>query len=92
METCTGRQSHISNKNTYIHPERYKLQIAASPHYAAQQEAITIKKEDFILPQSSNNILVETAGGLMSPLANNFLISSNMNEKEEIWSNGIIMF
>ena len=67
-------QSHISNNKTTIHPERYKLQIAASPHYAAEQEGITIKKEDFVLPNTSNNLIVETAGGLMSPLANNFLI------------------
>lgn len=63
----------VSNPRCVIHPESYRLQIPASPHYAAEQEGITIEKEKIILPQTHNNLLVETAGGVMSPLAKNFL-------------------
>ena len=66
-------QNNVSNPSCKIYPERYKLVTAASPHYAAQLEGITIQKENFSLPKSPNNIVVETAGGLMSPLANGFL-------------------
>lgn len=53
-----------------IHPERYRLQIPASPHYSAAEEGIQIKLGDFQLPEAGNKgLLVETAGGLMSPLA-----------------------
>ena len=63
----------VSNSQCMIHPESYRLQIPASPHYAAEQEGITIEKEKIVLPQTQNNLLVETAGGVMSPLTKNFL-------------------
>ena len=63
----------VTNPLCSIHPEAYLLQIAASPHYAAGIENIEIKRESIVLPASSNNIVVETAGGIMSPLAKNFL-------------------
>ncbi len=66
-------QNNVTNPKTVIHPETHKLVTPASPHYAAQLDGIEIKKNDFKLPESKNNIVVETAGGLMSPLADNFL-------------------
>jgi dethiobiotin synthetase len=66
-------KKNVSNSKTFIHPEKYKLVTAASPHYAAEIDGIEIKKEEIKLPSSTNNIVVETAGGLMSPLGNNFL-------------------
>ncbi|MEO8713151.1 MAG: dethiobiotin synthase, partial [Parafilimonas sp.] len=35
-------RSLISNKKTIIHPETYKLKLAASPHIAAREEGIEI--------------------------------------------------
>ena len=35
-------RSLISNKTTIIHPETYKLKLAASPHIAAREEGIKI--------------------------------------------------
>lgn len=64
---------NVSNTNCVVHAERYRLNIPASPHYAAAMDGIEIKPCDFILPKTSNQILVETAGGIMSPLANHFL-------------------
>ena len=66
-------KNHIDNKACFIHPERYKLTLPASPHYAAAMDGIQIKKEDFILPKTTNKIVVETAGGIMSPLADDLL-------------------
>jgi dethiobiotin synthetase len=51
-----------------IHPERYRLIEAISPHAAAKGEKLQIKLSDFILPKSERTIIVETAGGLLSPL------------------------
>jgi len=67
-------QKHIHRETCIFHPERYRLLEAASPHYAASLEQIEMKKEDFVLPESQHSILVETAGGLMSPLGADFLI------------------
>ncbi len=63
----------VSNPLCTIHPEAYRLKIAASPHFAADTEGVVIEKKKLILPVSSNKILVETAGGIMSPLGKNFL-------------------
>ena len=64
---------NITNPNTVIHRERYQLTIPASPHYAAEMDGVEIKPTDFSLPQTDNDIVVETAGGIMSPLSNSFL-------------------
>src|SRR6188768_4599331 len=66
-------KNHVTNNACRIHKESYCLDMPASPHYAAEIDNTEIKKENFILPDSSNNIVVETAGGLMSPLAKGFL-------------------
>lgn len=51
-----------------IHPEKYLLKEAASPHQAAHHENVSISIHDFKLPDSNVPILVEGAGGLMVPL------------------------
>ncbi len=66
-------QKNVINRRCVIHPERYRLSIAASPHYAAMQDGIEIKPTDFTLPAANNPLLIETAGGIMSPLALGFL-------------------
>ncbi len=66
-------QRNVTNPTCKIHPERYRLQTPMSPHKAAEIDGIRITKEDFILPTSTNPIVVETAGGIMSPLADELL-------------------
>jgi len=59
-----------------VHPELYKLKLAASPHIAARQENIQIDIEPIknrlqeIMRDSGNKngIVIEGAGGLMVPL------------------------
>ncbi|MDR0229215.1 MAG: dethiobiotin synthase [Flavobacteriaceae bacterium] len=57
-----------TNKEATIFPERYALQIPASPHESAEREGISMSLEDFSLPQTSNNLIVEGAGGLFVPI------------------------
>src|SRR5690606_37879364 len=52
----------------HIFPEAYRLNTAASPHYAAQIDDTEIRLADFQLPQTSANLIVEGAGGLLVPL------------------------
>ena len=66
-------KQNVSNTNCVVHPERYKLTIPASPHYAATLDGVEINAGDFSLPSTNNQIVVETAGGIMSPLSNSFL-------------------
>jgi dethiobiotin synthetase len=63
----------VSNPQCKIHPERYRLTTPASPYYAAALEKKSILRDDFEIPASDNQLLVETAGGLMSPLNHGFL-------------------
>lgn len=67
-------QSLISNNNTKIHPESYRLTQPFSPHKSAAIDDITIDPDTIHLPKSNNALIVEGAGGLMVPLNNESLI------------------
>lgn len=66
-------RQHVKHLNCTIHPERYKLKTPMSPHHAAKIDGISIDKHSFHLPVTNNQLIVETAGGIMSPLADDFL-------------------
>lgn len=51
-----------------IHPEAYCLGKPVSPHEAAQEENIRIQIRDIKVPDTTNNLVIEGAGGLMVPL------------------------
>ncbi|WP_267403060.1 MULTISPECIES: dethiobiotin synthase [unclassified Chryseobacterium] len=55
-------------ENTVCHPETYRFHLAASPHQSAKEEGITIDLNEFKLPETQNNLIIEGAGGLMVPL------------------------
>lgn len=67
-------ERNITNKHCRIHPEAYRLKIAASPHYAAAEEGIEIAPGSIQLPKTIHPLVVETAGGIMSPLGPQFLM------------------
>ena len=60
-------QSVLSNKTSVVHPETYKLRLAASPHIAARQEGIKIDldkiRDDFnkIVNEKTSNVKGETS-------------------------------
>lgn len=60
-------KSLISNTKTAFHPETYRLTKPMSPHAAAAIDGVDIQLSNFILP-TTNNLIVELAGGLMVPL------------------------
>jgi len=64
----------VSNKVSKFHPEIYKLKMPASPHKAAKAEGIVVDPDKFILPETSNSLIIEGAGGLMVPLSDSFLM------------------
>lgn len=53
---------------TRFHPEAFRLNTAASPHYAAQIDQLQLELSSFKLPETDNFLIVEGAGGLMVPL------------------------
>ena len=72
----------ISNNQSKIHPELYKLKMPASPHLAApaEQKEITIKEIIANLPSTKNRLIIEGAGGLMVPLNQKELILDLIKE------------
>jgi dethiobiotin synthetase len=54
-----------------IVPETYTLQLAASPHQAAEEEGITIDPDSLVPPDGP--VVIEGAGGLMVPLTREVL-------------------
>lgn len=64
----------ISNPQTVIHPETYRLTQPLSPHLSAKLDGIEIELNKFQLPHTDNKLIVEGAGGLMVPLNSKELI------------------
>jgi len=58
----------ISNNETKIFENSYALQTPMSPHAAADIDGITIDLSKIIKPKTSNNLVIEGAGGLLVPL------------------------
>lgn len=57
-----------SNPFIKIHPSRYLLNQAMSPHAAAVLDGVNVTLTDFELPITENHLIIEGAGGLMVPL------------------------
>ena len=64
----------ISNAQTVLHSETYRLKHPLSPHAAAARDGFFIDPANFLLPSTDNHLVVEGAGGLMVPLNENFLM------------------
>ena len=60
----------IQRADASVHPETYKLKLAASPHIAAREEGveIDIAKIAAHMPSTKNQLVIEGAGGIMVPL------------------------
>ncbi len=58
----------VSNAISAFHPEAYLLQTPASPHAAAKVENIDISLDHILLPQTSNDLVIEGAGGALVPI------------------------
>jgi dethiobiotin synthetase len=60
----------ISNTKTTIHPNAYALNTPMSPHAAAKIDGVTVDLQKIVTPETSNNLVIEGAGGLLVPLNN----------------------
>ena len=67
-------KNHISNAQSTIYPEAYRLTEPMSPHAAAKIDGTEIILDTFVLPPTENGLIVETAGGIMSPLSDSLVI------------------
>ena len=65
------RISEVSKEK--ILKEAYIFSNPVSPHWAAEIDKVKIKKSSLNLPKIDQNLVVETAGGLMVPITRDFL-------------------
>ena len=74
-DTMTVRRL-ISNSESVLHEERFRLTQPLSPHASAEIDGIEMKLNDFTTPESAKQYLViEGAGGLMVPINNTTTIA-----------------
>lgn len=66
-DTITVRRL-LSNERSHLHPEAFRLSMPASPHLAARVDGTEIEIDALTPPSTSNTLIIETAGGLLSPL------------------------
>ncbi|MEY3647004.1 MAG: Dethiobiotin synthase [Bacteroidota bacterium] len=55
---------------TQVFPSTYALNHPLSPHTAAELDGVSIEIGAFYLPETTNNLVIELAGGIMVPLNN----------------------
>ncbi|WP_323756833.1 dethiobiotin synthase [Roseivirga sp.] len=67
LDTTTVKEL-VSNEITRFHPETHIFRIPASPHAAAKFEHLAIELDDFVLPETTNDIVIEGAGGVLVPI------------------------
>jgi dethiobiotin synthetase len=67
-------QNLVSNTISVFHPEAYRLTQPYSPHKSAGIDGVIIEPGKFFLPETSNTLIIEGAGGLMVPLNDQFLM------------------
>ena len=67
----------LAGTSSVIHPEVYKLAMAASPHIAAANEGVRIDMEKIgsHVPRNNRTLIIEGAGGLLVPLNENEFVS-----------------
>lgn len=73
-------QKLVSNTKTVFHKETYQLTQPMSPHAAARIDKIEISLDKIQLPKTTNNLIIEGAGGLMVPLNDKVLIIDLIKE------------
>lgn len=71
-----------------ILPEFVRLKNPLSPHIASEMEGIQLSLSNFSIPEVNQNLIIESAGGLMVPINNEGLLFIDLIEK---WNLPVIL-
>lgn len=63
-------KSLVDNPKSIFFNEQYLLKMPASPHAAAAAEGIELKVDQITIPDGTNDLVIEGAGGVLVPLNN----------------------
>jgi dethiobiotin synthetase len=69
--TDTETIKALTGNRVFCHNEQFRLNTPASPHEAAFLDGIRLSLNDFNLPKTTNDLVIESAGGCMVPFNNN---------------------
>lgn len=67
------------------HPEAYCFEAACSPHRAARLEQRVIDPQKIVLPQTSNRLIIEAAGGILTPYSIDLLQADTLCSWDFEW-------
>jgi dethiobiotin synthetase len=61
---------NLVTKPITFYKSTYRFKLGASPHLAAQEENVVINLDEINTPNTTNNLIIEGAGGLLVPINN----------------------
>lgn len=74
----------ITNKKTVFHPNSFALKTPMSPHAAAEIDEIQITSAKINHPKTTNNLVIEGAGGLLVPINNEETIIDLIRPEDKV--------
>lgn len=74
----------VSNAKSKFHPNTYALKTPMSPHGAAEIDGINIDIKKIKPPKTTNNLVIEGAGGLLVPLNNKHTVFDLIKPKYKV--------
>lgn len=77
-------QKLISNKETFFYPEGFKLNTPMSPHAAAEIDGLKLTAKKIKRPETSKNLVIEGAGGLLVPINSKETILDLIQDNDKI--------
>lgn len=84
-ETDRGTlQDLLPNFQRTFHPEAYRLKTPMSPHKAAEIDGVSIELDKIKRPETSRNLVVEGAGGILVPLNEEHTIADLIQPSDKI--------
>lgn len=86
LDNCDTKKVRrlVSNSKSVFHPNSYALKTPMSPHGAAEMDGITIDVKNIKRPQTTNNLIIEGAGGLMVPFNDSETILDLIQPKDKV--------
>jgi dethiobiotin synthetase len=74
----------ISNEESFFYPEGVRLKTPMSPHAAAEIDGVKLSSKKIKRPKTSNNLVIEGAGGLLVPLSSKETILDLIQAKDKL--------
>ncbi|OUR98204.1 dethiobiotin synthase [Flavobacteriales bacterium 33_180_T64] len=86
LDNCdTKKVQHLtSNPISKFHDNSYALQTPMSPHAAAGIDKISIEPKHIKRPKTTNNLIIEGAGGLLVPINHKNTVFDLIKPKDKV--------